>query len=208
MLALFPLFDTYPTVTVVLWASLICRSSQLGYYLLDFTEWYFLQVAPGETALAFYTATNPTDEPITGISTYNVVPFEAGQYFNKIQVRHFMLSCLSWFLWIIIIIVVIIIDIIIIVILIIIIIIIIIFIIIINIMIIVILILKECTFRYICQLWSFLVIKWDLFCDEAFQLTLFLIVKTCYSWMCSYVHSVFALRNRGLIRMNRYIVQL
>ena len=39
----------------------------------------------GETALAFYTATNPTDRPIDGISTYNVVPFEAGQYFNKIQ---------------------------------------------------------------------------------------------------------------------------
>ncbi|XP_066601184.1 cytochrome c oxidase assembly protein COX11, mitochondrial [Prorops nasuta] len=42
-------------------------------------------VYPGETALAFYTATNPTDHPITGISTYNVLPFEAGQYFNKIQ---------------------------------------------------------------------------------------------------------------------------
>lgn len=48
---------------------------------------FLIQVAPGETALAFYTATNPTDSPITGISTYNVVPFEAGQYFNKIQVR-------------------------------------------------------------------------------------------------------------------------
>jgi len=44
-----------------------------------------LQVIPGETALAFYTAQNPTDEPVVGISTYNVVPFEAGQYFNKIQ---------------------------------------------------------------------------------------------------------------------------
>ena len=33
----------------------------------------------GETALAFYTAKNPTDKPIDGISTYNVVPFEAGQ---------------------------------------------------------------------------------------------------------------------------------
>jgi len=44
-----------------------------------------VKVVPGETALAFYTATNPTDEPITGISTYNVIPFEAGQYFNKIQ---------------------------------------------------------------------------------------------------------------------------
>lgn len=42
-------------------------------------------MAPGETALAFYTAKNPLDKPVTGISTYNVVPFEAGQYFNKIQ---------------------------------------------------------------------------------------------------------------------------
>ncbi|CAG0910836.1 unnamed protein product [Cyprideis torosa] len=44
-----------------------------------------VHVRPGETALAFYTATNPTDKAIDGISTYNVVPFEAGQYFNKIQ---------------------------------------------------------------------------------------------------------------------------
>ena len=44
-----------------------------------------IKVIPGETVLAFYTATNPTDEPISGVSTYNVVPFEAGQYFNKIQ---------------------------------------------------------------------------------------------------------------------------
>ena len=42
-------------------------------------------VVPGETALAFFTATNPTDEPIIGVSTYNVIPFEAAQYFNKIQ---------------------------------------------------------------------------------------------------------------------------
>lgn len=44
-----------------------------------------ITVVPGETALAFYTATNPTNEQIVGISTYNVLPFEAGQYFNKIQ---------------------------------------------------------------------------------------------------------------------------
>ncbi|KAL3876439.1 hypothetical protein ACJMK2_034285 [Sinanodonta woodiana] len=44
-----------------------------------------IQVVPGETALAFYTATNPTDKPVVGISTYNILPFEAGQYFNKIQ---------------------------------------------------------------------------------------------------------------------------
>ena len=47
----------------------------------------YFQVFPGETALAFYTAKNPTDTAVTGISTYNVIPFEAGQYFNKIQVR-------------------------------------------------------------------------------------------------------------------------
>lgn len=44
-----------------------------------------IYVVPGETALAFYRARNPTDKPVIGISTYNVVPFEAGQYFNKIQ---------------------------------------------------------------------------------------------------------------------------
>ncbi|CAH2269969.1 jg9712 [Pararge aegeria aegeria] len=44
-----------------------------------------ITVVPGETALAFYTALNPTDKPVIGISTYNVIPFEAGQYFNKIQ---------------------------------------------------------------------------------------------------------------------------
>ncbi|XP_019548575.3 cytochrome c oxidase assembly protein COX11, mitochondrial [Aedes albopictus] len=44
-----------------------------------------INVVPGETALAFYTAKNPSDQPVIGISTYNVVPFEAGQYFNKIQ---------------------------------------------------------------------------------------------------------------------------
>ncbi|XP_021348725.1 cytochrome c oxidase assembly protein COX11, mitochondrial-like [Mizuhopecten yessoensis] len=45
----------------------------------------FVNVALGETALAFYTAENPTDEPIVGVSTYTVNPIEAGLYFNKIQ---------------------------------------------------------------------------------------------------------------------------
>ncbi|XP_071513784.1 cytochrome c oxidase assembly protein ctaG [Panulirus ornatus] len=44
-----------------------------------------IKVHPGETALAFYTARNPMDRPVIGISTYNVIPFDAGQYFNKIQ---------------------------------------------------------------------------------------------------------------------------
>ncbi|KAG8441767.1 hypothetical protein GDO86_010807 [Hymenochirus boettgeri] len=44
-----------------------------------------IYLVPGETALAFYKAKNSTDKPVIGISTYNVVPYEAGQYFNKIQ---------------------------------------------------------------------------------------------------------------------------
>ncbi|XP_033753136.1 cytochrome c oxidase assembly protein ctaG-like [Pecten maximus] len=44
-----------------------------------------VKVALGETALAFYTAENPTDQPIVGVSTYTVNPIEAGLYFNKIQ---------------------------------------------------------------------------------------------------------------------------
>ena len=44
-----------------------------------------VKVVPGETALAFYTAYNPTDKPVTGVSTYNITPMKAGLYFNKIQ---------------------------------------------------------------------------------------------------------------------------
>ncbi|KAL1920948.1 uncharacterized protein VTP21DRAFT_11583 [Calcarisporiella thermophila] len=44
-----------------------------------------VRVLPGETALAFYTARNESDKDIVGIATYNVTPFQAGQYFNKIQ---------------------------------------------------------------------------------------------------------------------------
>jgi cytochrome c oxidase assembly protein subunit 11 len=44
-----------------------------------------IRVVPGETALAFYSAYNPTDKPITGVSTYNVTPMRSGVHFNKIQ---------------------------------------------------------------------------------------------------------------------------
>lgn len=44
-----------------------------------------LVVAPGETALAFYTAKNTADRPIIGMAVYHVQPPEAGIYFNKIQ---------------------------------------------------------------------------------------------------------------------------
>jgi cytochrome c oxidase assembly protein subunit 11 len=42
-------------------------------------------VHPGETALAFYSAKNDTVNPIVGISTYSIVPFDAGKFFSKIQ---------------------------------------------------------------------------------------------------------------------------
>lgn len=39
----------------------------------------------GETGLAFYEATNPTDQPIAGQASYNVTPYEAGGFFDKIE---------------------------------------------------------------------------------------------------------------------------
>jgi cytochrome c oxidase assembly protein subunit 11 len=38
----------------------------------------------GEEALAFYTARNLADRPVTGVATYNVTPEKVGRYFNKI----------------------------------------------------------------------------------------------------------------------------
>jgi len=39
----------------------------------------------GETGLAFFEAYNPTDRVITGQASYNVYPYTAGGYFNKIE---------------------------------------------------------------------------------------------------------------------------
>jgi cytochrome c oxidase assembly protein subunit 11 len=44
-----------------------------------------MTVRVGETALAFYRVTNPTDEPVTGLATYNVTPFKMGPYFAKLE---------------------------------------------------------------------------------------------------------------------------
>ena len=39
----------------------------------------------GQRDLAFYTARNDTDRPITGTATFNVEPGLTGKYFSKIQ---------------------------------------------------------------------------------------------------------------------------
>ena len=39
----------------------------------------------GETGLAFYEAHNPTDRPVAGQASYNVTPYEAGAFFDKID---------------------------------------------------------------------------------------------------------------------------
>lgn len=44
-----------------------------------------MEVRIGESALAFYEAHNPTDHPIAGQAAYNVTPYEAGGFFDKIE---------------------------------------------------------------------------------------------------------------------------
>jgi len=44
-----------------------------------------MEIRIGETGLAFYEAYNPTDKPIAGQASYNVTPYEAGGFFNKID---------------------------------------------------------------------------------------------------------------------------
>lgn len=53
--------------------------------------WKFMPAQPtqtvgiGQRQMAFYTARNNSDRPVTGRATYNVEPEQAGAYFNKIQ---------------------------------------------------------------------------------------------------------------------------
>lgn len=43
-----------------------------------------MELRIGETGLAFYEAHNPTDRPVAGQASYNVTPYEAGGFFDKI----------------------------------------------------------------------------------------------------------------------------
>ncbi|KAL1883662.1 Cytochrome c oxidase assembly protein cox11, mitochondrial [Paecilomyces lecythidis] len=57
----------------------------------DVLPWKFtpqqreVRVLPGETALAFYTATNRGPADIIGVATYSVTPAQVAPYFSKIQ---------------------------------------------------------------------------------------------------------------------------
>jgi len=44
-----------------------------------------MELRIGETGMAFYEAYNPTDRPVAGQASYNVVPYAAGLYFTKIE---------------------------------------------------------------------------------------------------------------------------
>ena len=44
-----------------------------------------IEVQIGENSLAFFKAKNNSDKSITTMSVFNVSPFQAGQYFNKIE---------------------------------------------------------------------------------------------------------------------------
>ena len=44
-----------------------------------------IDVKIGETALAFFKATNNSNAPVTGTAVFNVVPELAGRYFTKIE---------------------------------------------------------------------------------------------------------------------------
>ena len=44
-----------------------------------------MDVRLGETALAYYRASNDAARPVIGTATFNVTPLQAGRYFSKIQ---------------------------------------------------------------------------------------------------------------------------
>jgi cytochrome c oxidase assembly protein subunit 11 len=44
-----------------------------------------MEIKIGDTGLAFYEAYNPTDRPVAGQASYNVTPYSAGAFFEKID---------------------------------------------------------------------------------------------------------------------------
>ena len=72
-------------------AGAIIRDVRFNASTMPDLKWHFagpekpVSVAPGEEVLIHYTATNISDVPTTGTSTFNVTPFKAGSYFMKID---------------------------------------------------------------------------------------------------------------------------
>ncbi|WP_212524525.1 cytochrome c oxidase assembly protein [Actibacterium sp. MT2.3-13A] len=54
-----------------------------------------MEIRIGETGLAFYEAYNPTDRVIAGTASYNVVPYDAGGFFTKIDCFCFEMQVLQ-----------------------------------------------------------------------------------------------------------------
>jgi cytochrome c oxidase assembly protein subunit 11 len=54
-----------------------------------------MEVRIGETALAFYEATNTSDVPVAGTASYNVAPYDAGGFFEKIDCFCFEMQVLQ-----------------------------------------------------------------------------------------------------------------
>ncbi len=52
-------------------------------------NWYFkptqrsIETKIGESTLAYYKVKNNGNKSLSGVATYNVLPYEAGKYFNK-----------------------------------------------------------------------------------------------------------------------------
>jgi cytochrome c oxidase assembly protein subunit 11 len=54
-----------------------------------------MELRIGETGLAFFEAYNPTDKVIAGTASYNVVPYDAGGFFTKIDCFCFTMQVLQ-----------------------------------------------------------------------------------------------------------------
>ncbi|KXJ97143.1 cytochrome c oxidase assembly protein CtaG/Cox11-domain-containing protein [Microdochium bolleyi] len=84
-----PLYDPAERLRPVTTASRIRVTFNAS--VSDSLPWKFtpqqreVRVLPGETALAFYTATNKSDKDIIGVATYSVTPGQTAPYFSKIQ---------------------------------------------------------------------------------------------------------------------------
>ena len=54
-------------------------------------NWYFkpvqrsINIKIGDSVLAFYKVKNKSNKSVSGTATYNIIPFEAAQYFNKVD---------------------------------------------------------------------------------------------------------------------------